>query len=309
MELSLPLSASVPNSADFVRVQEKLPVLLLVSIVSCLSLFTFKKSPAPSLLCLALGSQQCSSVPLSFSSRGWTSQVPSASPHSPFWAHSYVTPRSSEMDPALQMSPTSTEVKDPLSCSDGNTLPNSTQDAVEIIWCKDTVLAHVQFFDPRIFRSSSAKLLSSLPYDRGVFPFQLFSVCLYWILWGLCLSTSPGCWDLTEISSDSLLTRVFTIESNQFGQTQFALGKSSGAESPSPSFPSHDNYGFQEHLLQYLPRSCSKADQPGDFSLLFMKAGVMPAFFQSVSGSVHLMKPMATVLCSLFLTKDPTLLK
>lgn len=110
-------------------------------------------------------------------------------------------------------------------------------------------------------------------------------------------------WNLQQLPPDH---RVFTIESSQFGQTQFALGKSSGAGSPSPSFPSHDNYDFQEDLLMYLPRSWSK---PGAFSLPFLKVRVMPAFFQSVSGSVHLMKPIATVLCSLFLTKDSTLLK
>lgn len=49
-----------PHSEDLLLMQEKLPVLLLVSIGSCLSLFTFKKSPAPSFLQLPLGNKQCS---------------------------------------------------------------------------------------------------------------------------------------------------------------------------------------------------------------------------------------------------------
>lgn len=76
----------------------------------------------------------------------------------------------------------------------------------------------------------------------------------------------------------------------------FDLGKSSGAGSPSLSFPSDDNYGSQQDLLHNLPGSCSNTDQPAASSLPFLKMGVMPAFFQSVSGSVYVMKPIATVL-------------
>lgn len=106
------------------------------------------------------------------------------------------------------------EGKDHLSWPAGNTLPYSTQSAVGLNCCKDTVLAHVQFFDPRIPRSSSAKLFSSqhtpsLHYDR-VISLQLLSICLYWILWGLCHSMSLGCWDQSEISSNSLLTTEFS---------------------------------------------------------------------------------------------------
>lgn len=96
--------------------------------------------------------------------------------------HVSLTLRSPEMDPALQRSHTSAEWRGRITSlylQLGNTLPHSAQDAVGLICCKDTGLAHVQFFHPRILRSSSAKLLSSqwtpsLHCDRELFASSCF---------------------------------------------------------------------------------------------------------------------------------------
>lgn len=253
MEISLALSTSsdlYPNSEDFFHYAGEIPVLLLVSTGSCLSLLTFKKAQLHlddlmATLCL-------------------------------------IQPRM----------------------------------LVNLLCCKDTVLACPIFWS-QDFWSSGPPLQSCFPASgppactalEGYFLPSIFHLSLLNFMRALPLHVSRllrSVWNLQQLP---LNHRVFTTESNKFGQTQFALGKSSGAGSPSSSFLSDYNYGFQEDSLHCLPRSCSKADQPAVSSLPFLKTGAMSAFFQSVCGSVHLMKPIATVLWSLFLAKDSALLK